>query len=121
MAVLVRPVMFSYAIICNVIVQALIDPCNRNRALMHHKQRIRRTSLLAYPCLLFLCAVCFDYAEADSVSLSFIFSLSLPSPLFIRPAFLTPPFRHMIKYKYIPFDIGRKTRYGNANGHSRAM
>lgn len=22
--------------------------------------------------------------------------------------------RHMIKYKYIPFDFGRKTRYGNA-------
>ena len=21
-------------------------------------------------------------------------------------------FRHMIKYKYVPFDIGRKTRYG---------
>ena len=20
--------------------------------------------------------------------------------------------RHMIKYKYVPFDIGRKTRYG---------
>ncbi|GJJ08467.1 retention in endoplasmic reticulum protein 1 [Clathrus columnatus] len=22
--------------------------------------------------------------------------------------------QHMIKYKYIPFDIGRKARYGNA-------
>ena len=24
--------------------------------------------------------------------------------------------RHMIKYKYVPFDIGRKVRYGGA-GH----
>jgi len=27
--------------------------------------------------------------------------------------------QHMIKYKYIPFDIGRKARYGNGNGHAK--
>jgi hypothetical protein len=38
---------------------------------------------------------------------------SLPSPLSLRSSHTNPAgFRHMIKYKYVPFDLGRKARYG---------
>ena len=31
--------------------------------------------------------------------------------VFVVLALITPLSRHMVKYKYVPFDIGRKTRY----------
>jgi hypothetical protein len=62
---------------------------------------VRRTSILAYPCTLLLRLIRPDHETTDTVSLDFI-----------HIACLTQPHRHMIKYRYIPFDIGRKTRYG---------
>lgn len=67
---------------------------------------VRCACVLAYPCLILLHLVCAYDAEANSVRSCHILPSSNPNE--------RRHFRHMIKYKYIPFDFGRKTRYGNA-------
>ncbi|KAJ7244149.1 retrieval of early ER protein Rer1 [Mycena haematopus] len=46
------------------------------------------------------------------ISFSMPLSLSFFPPPSLMPALTSPSRRHMIKYKYVPFDIGRKARYG---------
>ena len=45
-----------------------------------------------------------------------IFSLAF-SYRFLGAVLMHSPYRHMIKYKYVPFDLGRKARYGSGAHH----
>lgn len=67
---------------------------------------LRRPGVLANPRDVLLRLVCVNYEKAASVSVELGFS-ALSFTIYI--------YRHMIKYRYVPFDWGRKTRYGSSS------
>ena len=79
--------------------------CNHNFILYDILDCVRCPGLLANSCNVFLCLVRVNHEKAVTVSESV--SCSDPRS--------TVPLRHMIKYRYVPFDWGRKTRYGASN------
>lgn len=85
-------------------IQAIYD--SRDCNLLFHDifDRVRCPSVLANPRDVLLRLVCVDHEKAITVSW-FVFNPS---------TFFRPVYRHMIKYRYIPFDWGRKTRYGGS-------
>ena len=69
---------------------------------------VRRASILAYPRRLLLRPLRAHHAPANTVRIT-------PWVIYVRRrqhANIRRDHRHMIKYKYIPFDMGRKARYG---------
>lgn len=65
--------------------------------------RNRRPRLLAYLAHLLPYPLWPDNASADPVS-----------PLSVSTRSEAKPCRHMIKYRYIPFDLGKKAKYGRS-------
>ena len=85
--------------------QAIIHPCYISRSILHFFGGFRCSGVLAYLGCLFFRSLCADHAQTNTVIYFFISS---------KNRLLMLSRRHMIKYKYIPFDIGRKARYGRA-------
>jgi hypothetical protein len=87
-------------------IQAIHDSRDLNLLLHDIFVRVRCPSILANPRVVLLRIVCVDHEKAITVSLGFL--------LLSQHVFPTRFYRHMIKYRYIPFDWGRKTRYGGS-------
>src|SRR6266852_3058100 len=85
-------------------IQAIHDSRHLDLLLHDIFDRVRCPSVLANPRNVLLRLVCVDHEKTITVSWF----------LFYPSAFFRPVYRNMIKYRYIPFDWGRKTRYGGS-------
>jgi hypothetical protein len=104
MAVLVSLSMLIFCAFSNAL-QAFLDPRNSHCLVLYLFRGIRRSRILADPRCLLLHSVCAHFAPANPVRHTL--NKGFTSYFLLKR-------RHMIKYKYIPFDIGRKTRYGGS-------
>ena len=88
--------------------KAVRNARHRLRAVRVVFRDVRRPRVLAHPGRLLLRPLRAHHAPANTVRIT-------PWVIYVRRrqhAKIRRDHRHMIKYKYVPFDLGRKARYG---------